>query len=320
MARPFTWCLPRRCWPVRQASPVHPVIVRARSRLVIALVLLAVAAPAALVAAQYPAYWRWVALELTPMTWLQTVILVLAGAASALIAVLGRALQWPRIHRVAHWVLAFGFGYLALDDRFAIHERIRDRILAPRDVRLPGLDFLAPGDFQVLLMGVAGLALLPVVVRALRADRLALRLFALGVLCSVSAIAMDAIDPATMPLDVERLAQTLEECVELLAGCFYLAALGVRLLGVIGLALVPEPVGVSDAGSEQGSVPGRAAEPASSSQLASPQSAEPAGIPEPTSPQSAEPTSPRSAEPTSPQSAEPGRAAVSELAAVSAPQ
>lgn len=197
---------------------------------------MAVLAPAALAAAQYPRYWEWIALELTPMTWLQTVLLVLAGAASALIAVIGAVRAWPRAPRLAHWALALGFGYLAIDDRFAIHERIRDRILAPRDISIPGLGFLAPGDFQVLLMGIAGLVALPFVLRALRRDRLALWLFVLGVLCSVTAIGMDAIDPATMPVDIERLEQTLEECVELLAAAFFAAALGVRLLGLIEVA------------------------------------------------------------------------------------
>lgn len=241
MARRSMSCLRRRAWPVRQGSPVHPLIARARTRLVIALMLLAVLAPAALAAAQYPRYWEWIALELTPMTWLQTVLLMLAAATAAALAVAGVVREWPRSHRLAYVVLALGFSYLALDDRFAIHERIRDRILAPRDIRIPGLDFLAPGDFQVLLMGVAGLLALPFVLRALRADRLALWLFVLGVLCSVTAIGMDAIDPATMPVDVERLEQTLEECVELLAGCLYAAALGVRLLALLDVPRASAP-------------------------------------------------------------------------------
>ena len=212
---------------------MNPVIARARTRLVVALAALAVLAPAALAAAQYPRYWEWIALELTPMTWLQTVLLVLSAATSAVIAVIGKVHGWSRALRIPHWLLAAGFAYLALDDRFAIHERIRDRILAPRDISIPGLSFLAPGDFQVLLMGIAGLIVLPFVLRALRRDRLALWLFVLGVVCSVTSIGMDAIDPATMPVDVERLEQTLEECVELLAAAFYVAALGVRLLGLL---------------------------------------------------------------------------------------
>ena len=175
---------------------MNPVIARARTRLVVALAALAVLAPAALAAAQYPRYWEWIALELTPMTWLQTVLLLLAAATSAVIAVIGKVHGWSRALRIPHWLLAAGFAYLALDDRFAIHERIRDRILAPRDISIPGLSFLAPGDFQVLLMGIAGLIVLPFVLRALRRDRLALWLFVLGVVCSVTSVCSPPITPA----------------------------------------------------------------------------------------------------------------------------
>lgn len=209
-------------------------ITKARFRLVVALLALAVLVPAVLAAAQYPRYWAWIAPELTPMTWVQTVCLMLAAAASALVAVVGRLRGWSRGSRTVHWLLAAGMVYLALDDRFAVHERIRDRILAPRDIRIPGLSWLAPGDFQMLLIAVAGLIFLPFVLRALRADKLALVLFCLGALTAAIAIGMDTIDPATMPMTVERLEQTLEECLELVADALFLAALGVRLLGLIG--------------------------------------------------------------------------------------
>lgn len=213
---------------------VTDYLAKARFRLVLALLVLALLVPAALAAAQYPRYWAWIAPELTPMTWIQTVLLMLAAAASALVAVLGRLRGWSRGTRAVHWLLAAGLVYLALDDRFAVHERIRDRILAPRDIRIPGLSWLAPGDFQMLLVAVAGLIFLPFVLRAMRADRMALVLFCLGALTAAIAIGMDAIDPATMPLTVERLEQTLEECLELIADALFLAALGVRLLGLLG--------------------------------------------------------------------------------------
>ena len=66
----------------------------------------------------------------------------------------------------------------------------------------------------MLLTAVAGLCVLPFVLRALRTDRLALVLFGLGALIAAVSIGMDSIDPSTMPLDVERLEQTAEECLE----------------------------------------------------------------------------------------------------------
>lgn len=211
-----------------------PAVARARIRLAALLLLLAVAAPAALAAVKYPRYWVWIAPELTPMTWLQTVLLVLAAAAAWLISFTGSVRGWTGWQRMPYLVLGLGLLYLALDDRFAVHERIRDRILAPRDIRIPGLTWLAPGDFQMLLMALAGVVLLPFVLRALHGDRLALVVFVLGAVTAAVAIGMDSIDPTTMPLETERLEQTAEECLELLADALFLAALGARLLAVIG--------------------------------------------------------------------------------------
>ncbi len=228
---------------------MNPAVSRTRIRLVVLLILLAIAAPAAMAAARYPKYWLWIALEETPMTWVQTVLLMLAAAAAAVVAVIGRLRSWSWAARFPYAALALGFTYLALDDRFALHERLRDRILAPHDVHIPGLTFLAPGDIQMILMGVVGLILLPFVLRALRVDRLAMVLFVLAAITAAITIAMDSIDPTTMTLDVERLEQTAEECLELLADCFFLASLGVRLLGLLGEATwttsAAEPVPVT---------------------------------------------------------------------------
>ncbi|MFN8029025.1 MAG: hypothetical protein U0Q10_01520 [Dermatophilaceae bacterium] len=264
-----------------------PSLTKARFRLVVALLALSVLVPAVLAAAQYPRYWVWIAPELTPMTWIQTVFLVLAASASALAAVVGRLRGWSRGARLVHWLLAAGMVYLALDDRFAVHERIRDRILAPRDIRIQGLSWLAPGDFQMLFVAIAGLIFLPFVLRALRADKTALVLFCLGALTAAIAIGMDTIDPATMPMTVERLEQTLEECLELVADALFLAALGVRVLGLIGEL----------ADSAPGSGPTRTvAEPTRASTPASPTSG-PRYLDTPTTALDADPAGPsRSAE------------------------
>ena len=62
----------------------------------------------------------------------------------------------------------------------------------------------------MLFVAIAGLIFLPFVLRALRADTTALVLFCLGALTAAIAIGMDTIDPATMPMTVERLEQTIE--------------------------------------------------------------------------------------------------------------
>lgn len=203
---------------------------RGRRLLVVALVAVWLLAPLALAAAQWPRWWSWIASEQTPMTWLQSVVLVLAAAGCLLVAHLLRLTGRPRAR--TWWLLATGFGALALDERFAVHERVRDGVLAPRDVTLPFLPWVAPGDFLLLLVGLAGLALLPLVWRAVREDVGARRALAVGVLLAVLAVGMDSIDPSTWSLAAERVQQSLEEVLELGSGLALLAAVVLRLLGL----------------------------------------------------------------------------------------
>lgn len=123
------------------------------------------AAVLVLVGAGWPRYWTYVAAEDTPMTWLQSVVLVLTAAGWAVAAYVHR-LRDGR-YAVPWLLLAVGFLGLGLDERFALHERIRDRILAPADIRIPFLPWVGAGDFVLLAVGAAGLALAPRVWRGL---------------------------------------------------------------------------------------------------------------------------------------------------------
>jgi len=202
-----------------------------RRWLVLALAAVWVLAPAVLALARWPQWWSWIAPEQTPMTWVQSVALMLASALSLLVAYVlhytggGRQSMW--------WLLAGGFAGLAIDERFALHERVRDGMLAPRGVSVPFLPWVAPGDFLLMAVGLIGLAVLPFVWRAMGSDRAAQGALATGVALAVIAVGMDSIDPATWTLTAERIQQTAEEIVELGSGLAFLAAVAIRLLGLL---------------------------------------------------------------------------------------
>ncbi|MFI6575348.1 hypothetical protein ACIBFB_06070 [Nocardiopsis sp. NPDC050513] len=223
----------------------------ARVRAVLLLAAVCVLAPLALAAARWPRYWEWIAPELTPMTWLQSVALVLAGAGCGLVAlVLGRTGERPR------WIwplLGAGFVALAVDDRFALHERVRDGYLAPRGVTVPFLPWVAPGDFLILGVAVVGLALLPSVWRAMRPDRGATAALVVGVVLSATAVGVDSVDPATWSVSAERLQQSLEEVAELGGGLALLAAVALRLVGLLDAHLAPGSGGSRPEGAGTGS-------------------------------------------------------------------
>ena len=214
----------------------------ARRGVVVLLAAVWLVASAGLAAAGGARWWRFVALETSPMTWLQSVVLVLAAAGAALLAVAGRARGDG--HRARTFaVLAAGFAGLALDERFALHERLRDRVLAPRGVGPGLLPWVAPGDVVLLVVAGGGLVVLRWVVRALRDDRGAHRALWTGVVLSLLAVAADSVDPARWGPAGERLEQTLEEIVELAAGLGFVAAVTLPLVTLlVALPATDEPV------------------------------------------------------------------------------
>jgi hypothetical protein len=196
-------------------------------RVVVALAGVWIMVPLLLMVARWPSWWEWIAPEQTPMTWVQSVVLVLAAAASMLIAYLQPA-------RPAAWrMLGAGFAALAFDERFAIHERVRDNVLAPRGIRVPFLPWIAPGDFLLLVVGLIGLAVLPVAWRVIRVDSGARVALIVGIGLAVAAVGMDSIDPSTWTIWAERVEQTAEEVVELGGGLAFLAAVMLRMLALL---------------------------------------------------------------------------------------
>ncbi|MGO1166935.1 MAG: hypothetical protein ACTMHL_10005 [Janibacter sp.] len=202
-----------------------------------ALIAAGIAVPALLFVVQYPQWWVWIAQEQVPMTWFQSVTLVVAGVVSLLAWFICRVAD--RTPRAGFALLALGFAALAFDERFAIHERVRDGVLAPRDISLPLLTWIAPGDFILLLVAIAGLLVLPVVLRSMRGDRWAVGLLVVGVVLSLITVGTDSIDPSTWSVEAERVQQTLEECVELWAGLSFLGAVSLRLMALVAELMTP---------------------------------------------------------------------------------
>ncbi|QBI52615.1 hypothetical protein [Streptomonospora litoralis] len=208
-----------------------------RGRLIVLLTAVWVLVPTALAAARRPEWWTWIAPELTPMTWVQTVVLMLAAAGSLLVGTVLRRTGAPRT-----WVwpvLGAGFLALAVDDRFALHERVRDGYLAPRGITVPFLPWVAPGDFLIMGVAVAGLAFLPAVWRAVRVDAWSRSALAVGVLLAVAAVGLDSVDPHTWSTAGERLQQSFEEVLELGSGLALFGAVALRLMGLLAIHVRP---------------------------------------------------------------------------------
>jgi hypothetical protein len=168
-----------------------------------------------LIMARWPEYWKWINYEDTPMTTLQVTVMY----TTAMTAFIGGCFAWLR-DEAGHrnwWLLGGTFLYFAMDDRFAIHERIRDHLLAPHGIRVPFLPWIAPGDFILLAYALVGLALLPKFLRIALGNQAAAYRFWGAVSVAFLAVILDTIDLNRLPVEWQRLEQTVEEVLELIA-------------------------------------------------------------------------------------------------------
>ena len=175
-----------------------------------------------LMAVQWPEYWKWINAEMTPMTSLEVALMLTI----AMVAMTAGAQAWIRNEaKYRDWqLLAAGFFYCAMDDRFAIHERIRDSILIPHDVRVPFLPWVGPGDFILLIYAAVGLALLPRLLRLFRGNSAAARRLIAAVCVAAVAVMLDTVELKSLTENAQKLEQTVEECMELTAQILFLHA------------------------------------------------------------------------------------------------
>ncbi len=177
-----------------------------------------------MVVAAWPQYWKFVAAETTPLTWLESVLLVLTSFVTGLIAFL-EAIAVGKSSRkiVLGWIaLTTAFAWLALDERFALHERIRDRFLKPTGFKL--LPWMEAGDLLIPVYMVCGLAAVWGIWKLI-GNCWGARLFLMiGIVISAIAVGMDTIDIRSLNKGTERLLQSVEEGLETMAMTSFLSA------------------------------------------------------------------------------------------------
>jgi hypothetical protein len=175
-----------------------------------------------MIAASWPDYWRYVASETAPLAWLESVLLLLTAFVAGLMAFTENASGGSRKTGLSWAVMAAAFVWLSLDERFALHERLRDRFLKPTGLRL--LPWMEAGDWIIPLYAVCGLAAVWSIWRLLGRNRTARRFFAAALLLAFWAVAMDTINIRELDKDTERLLQSVEEVLETIAMASFLSA------------------------------------------------------------------------------------------------
>jgi hypothetical protein len=167
-----------------------------------------------------PKWWTWIAPEASLAREINTGML-LATSALALLIWRRRLPSKP----LPMLLVSVGFFLLAVDERVAVHERMRDRILAPRGVNLPFVPWAEPGDVVLVVVAIIGLALLRPVLRVVAVDRRALRWFGIGVVLAAVAVGLDTLPIETYQLRYEIYFQSGEEAIELIAAACFLSSM-----------------------------------------------------------------------------------------------
>lgn len=186
-----------------------------------------------LVAGAGEQWWVYVTREDSPMAWSQSLLLFACGLLCLGCLGLAHLGHGPtRLERAGWLVLAGGFWFLMLDERFAAHERLRDMVLRPAGVGAP-LPWMGPGDFLVLLFLLTGVALTPVWWRLLGGRPMARRTFLAGAALAAAAILADSVDFERISFAALAIEQFIEEIAE--AAAMALMALGLlfRLNGYL---------------------------------------------------------------------------------------
>lgn len=174
-----------------------------------------------LVFVKWPKWWEYVIFERTPMTWFES-ILLFSCSLLAFICALLNYLNLKNKNMIIWLVISIGFTILTLDERFAIHERIRDLFLAPNGLKFPLFFWTPPGDFILLLICFISLAFVPFIYKLLKKRKLALLFFKFAFILTLIAVILDSMEWKTYSIQIQRIEQFVEEIIETIAMLFYL--------------------------------------------------------------------------------------------------
>jgi hypothetical protein len=184
--------------------------------------------PAGLFLLGLPTPWRIFEGESSPINWFSSVQCAMVGAIAlgvGFVTLLGRAAGTDTVRRAWPWtVLGLGFFFLALDEGFAIHETIRERLLKPRGV-LTDVPGLKPADVVLLLYPFAGAAFAWFLYSDLRRYRRSLALFVVALALIAFLALQDSLAFHVLEVSVVRRTQlVVEESGEMWAQAIFAAS------------------------------------------------------------------------------------------------
>ncbi|MAX65759.1 MAG: hypothetical protein CME66_02385 [Halobacteriovoraceae bacterium] len=174
-------------------------------------------------------YWDHISYEHSHLTWLSSLQLFFIGT-TCLTIWIGKSnnrLDLKKLKQFWLWpFLGFSFIFLSLDEKFQIHERLREGVFKPNHIgtNLPGI---GAGDFLHILFAVIGLALSYFIYKQIKKNKIALIYLILALIISLYTVISDAfseipnLNSSQTYIEIFRFHQFTEEILEILAQLFF---------------------------------------------------------------------------------------------------
>ncbi len=185
-------------------------------------------------------YWKMFRGEHNAVAWFSSVQLLLIGGVAYLNYLTCNASTESEAsgasrYRWAWALVALGFLLFALDERFNIHEALRDELFRPAGVFV-GISWLIDGDVGLYVFLLVGLAVAPFLLRDLRRPPLGLLLFITALFLTLPTIIIDSLRDRVLQDWEYRLFwdYTFEEVGEIWAQLLFLCSFLVVLHGRLG--------------------------------------------------------------------------------------
>ncbi|MAZ48669.1 MAG: hypothetical protein CME65_08895 [Halobacteriovoraceae bacterium] len=185
---------------------------------------------------KWPKYWEHINYEYSHLTWLSSLNLILISLFCFLAYILEatpvkktKLLGWFQQNLLGF--LSAGFLLLALDEKFQIHEKLRERIFIPNQVGtdIPGI---GAGDFLHLFIAILGLSISYFIYQKFKGIRLSQYFFIGALLSGLGSVLMDVtspvirndseLSPSELQASIDH--QFIEELIEINAIIFFLMA------------------------------------------------------------------------------------------------
>lgn len=151
---------------------------------------------------KWPKYWEHINYEWSHLTWLSSVNLILIGI-FCLIGFMITELNSPVvlkkpifsfIHRYIIGAMGLGFLFLALDEKFQIHEKLREKVFIPNEVGtdIPGI---GAGDFLHVIIAIVGLGMTYFIYQRIKISKISLGFYGAAVFMALISVITDATSP-----------------------------------------------------------------------------------------------------------------------------